>query len=55
MSLPVIGVDCILSKDDKLWIVDVNSNPYIDYFDKTKHAYNTMEHEIKYIVKNVNE
>lgn len=50
LRCPVIGVDAILDHADCLWIVDVNTNPGIDFFGSTARAYETMEHMISAIL-----
>lgn len=50
LRCPVVGLDVIVDSEGTMWIVDVNSNPGIDFFGSPKRAYETMEHMIETIV-----
>ena len=50
LRCPVLGLDVILDPSGAMWIVDVNSNPGIDFFGSPKRAYETMAHMIDHIV-----
>jgi hypothetical protein len=52
LEIPVLGIDAIIDTNNKLWIIDIESNPDIDYFVNTNKAYETMKHSIKTYINN---
>jgi hypothetical protein len=51
VGCPVLGLDVIIDALGIMWIVDVNTNPGIDFFGSPRRAYETMEHMIQTIVE----
>ena len=50
LKAPVIGVDVIIDSKKRMWFVDVNTNPAIDFFgDALSPAYQTIDHLVSIV------
>jgi hypothetical protein len=50
---PVLGIDAIVDRRGRLWFLDLNTNPALDFFRSPERAYQTMNHMIRSLVSEV--